>query len=68
MKPNTPQVPCVPVSTSETQSSQVDNSSDTTYGMSLSEKSAIRYLVKECGWRVVAPGVLQHGWRVKEVA
>jgi hypothetical protein len=68
MKPNTPPVPCVPVSTTETDSSQVDISVNTTYGMPLSEKSAIRYLIKECGWRVAAPGVLQHGWRVKEVA
>jgi len=68
METETPRVPCVSVSTTETQPSRVDNSSDTKYGMSLSEQSAIRYLVKECGWRVVAPGVIQHGWRVKEVA
>jgi hypothetical protein len=68
MKPNTPPVPCVPVYTAETAESLADISVNTTYGMPLSEKAAIRYLVKECGWRVAAPGVLQHGWRVKEVA
>ena len=68
MKPDTPLVPCVPVSTADTAESQLDISVNTTYGMPLSEKAAIRYLVKECGWRVAAPGVLQHGWRVKEVA
>jgi len=56
------------VSTADTAESQLDISVNTTYGMPLSEKAAIRYLVKECGWRVAAPGVLQHGWRVKEVA
>lgn len=68
MKPETPQVPCVPVSTAETALDAADTQPTTIYGQSLSEKSAIRYLVKVCGWRVVAPGVLQHGWRVKEVA
>lgn len=63
-----PPVARVSVSTAETPVAVRDLSSHTTYGQSLSEKSAIRYLVKECGWRTVAPGVLQHGWRVKEVA
>lgn len=67
MQPDTPQVPCVPVSTSETQASKDEISGSTTYGLALSEQAAIRYLIKECGWRTASAGVLQRGWSVKEV-
>lgn len=61
-----PQVPCVPVSTTETQSSQADISSDARYGMTLSEQAAIRHLTVNCGWITLEPGVIRRPWRLRD--
>ena len=63
MANNPPRVPCVPVSTSETQSSQLDNREDAKYGMTLSEQAAIAHLTKNCGWITLEPGVIRRPWR-----
>ena len=61
-----PQVPCVPVSTTENQSSQADITPDTRYGMSLSEQAAIRHLTVNCGWITLEPGVIGRRWRLRD--
>lgn len=63
MRPKTLQAPCVSVSTSETQSSQVENTGDAKCGMSLSEQAAIRHLTVNCGWITLEPGVIRRPWK-----
>lgn len=66
MKPETLHLDRVSAFRAETPAAARRLAVSTTSG--LTEMEAIRFLVKECGWNVPAPGVLQHGWRVKEVA
>ena len=63
MKTNPPPVPCVPVSTSETHLASVHINDDAIYGMTLSEKAAIKHLIKNCGWVTLEPGVIRRPWK-----
>ena len=63
MSTKTPHVPCVPVSTAETPVHDSDLDRSTTYGEPMSEASAIRHLIKNCGWIHLEPGVIRRPWR-----
>ena len=56
---HTPDAPCVSVSTTDTPVYNRDLDSPLHIGDSLSEKSALRYLVKECGWYWADAGLLK---------
>jgi len=65
---NTPDVPCVSVSTAVKRDPITGLELSNTYGTSLSEQSALRFLIKEHGWYFREPGVLRRRWNTQEAA
>lgn len=55
----TPDMGCVTVSTTEKPVYNRDLGVTPDVGMSLSEQSCLKYLVKECGWYWIDAGVLR---------
>ena len=54
---------CVPVSTAETPVIDSDLDESTTYGEPISEASAVRHLIKHCGWIHLEAGVIRRPWK-----
>ena len=60
MNPKTPpDMPCVSVSTTETPVYNRDLDGPLNVEVTLEERRALRYLVKECGWYWTEAGVLR---------